>query len=121
MLAGWFPQITEDDAKYLQHVLLLESFRFTRLLNWYSNFIPGLSAMCCKANRSIKHATNSTKGTKGNLKQQKNAQVRVRSTKHSKNEQVKIGYSDVPSSDPHCILNIATSISFSFVVQKYFL
>ena len=39
VLAGWFPQITEDDTKYLQHVLLLKSFRFTRLLAWYNNFI----------------------------------------------------------------------------------
>ena len=39
LLAGWFPQITVDDTMYLQHVLLLESFRFTRLLPWYNNFI----------------------------------------------------------------------------------
>ena len=39
VLAGWFPQTTVDDTKYLQHVLLLKSFRFTRLLAWYNNFI----------------------------------------------------------------------------------
>ena len=39
MLASWFPQVTVDDTMYLEHILLIERFRFTRLLTWYNNFI----------------------------------------------------------------------------------